>query len=65
MILKSEPGLKEGISITILGIIGIIKVINNFEDAGEMILNMLYTLIFIFISITLIGIKIMKDAKIW
>ncbi|MDD5615587.1 MAG: hypothetical protein PHH85_05235 [Candidatus Methanoperedens sp.] len=61
----SEPGFKEGILIMILGITGIIKVINNFEDAGEMITRMLYTLIFIFVSITLIGIKIIKDARKW
>lgn len=61
----SEPGFKEGLLIIILGITGIIKVINNFEDAGEMITRMLHTLIFIFVSITLIGIKIIKDARKW
>lgn len=54
--------LKEGIFITLLGIIGIIRVVYSFSDAGELITRMLYTLLFIFIAIILIGIKTINDA---
>lgn len=56
-----SKGLKDGILITLLGIAGIIRVLDSFSDAGQMITRMLYTLLFIFIAIILIGIKTIKD----
>ena len=57
---KASAG--EGILITLVGIIGFIRVLDSLPYAGPMIEMMLYTLFFIFIAITLIGIKIIKNA---
>lgn len=57
-----HQSLKEGILIVILGLLGIIRVIESFPDAGPMITRMLYTLLFVFISIVLIGIKTIRDS---
>lgn len=52
----------EGILITLVGTIGIIKVYDSFSDAGEMIERMLYILVFIYLAIILIGIKVIRDS---
>ncbi len=59
---RSDPTVSEGILITLVGVIGLIRVMGSFHDAGEFLTRMLYTLFFIFAGITLIGIKIIKDA---
>jgi len=46
----------------LVGIIGIIRVLDNFKDAGPMITRMLYTMLFIFIAIVLIGINTIRNA---
>lgn len=58
----SSPSLKEGILIMLVGIIGIIRVLDSFKDAGPMITRMLYTMLFIFIAIVLIGINTIRNA---
>jgi multisubunit Na+/H+ antiporter MnhG subunit len=58
---KMSKGIKDGMLITLLGIFGVIRVLDSFSDAGEMITRMLYTLLIIFIAIILIGIKTIKD----
>ncbi len=57
----SNSVLKEGILITILGLVGIIRVIQTFPEAGPMITIMLYTLLPIFFVIAIIGIRIIID----
>ena len=59
---RSNPTISEGVLITLVGIIGLIRVIGSFHDAGEFLTRMLYTLLFIFTGIALIGIKTIKDA---
>jgi len=54
----SNSVLKEGILITILGLVGIIRVTQAFPEAGPMITIMLYTLLPIFFVIAIIGIRI-------
>ena len=54
--------MKEGLLITFLGLLGIFRVIYSFPDAGEMITLMLYTLLFIFVAITIIGIIDIKES---
>ncbi len=58
----SNPTISEGVLITLVGIVGLIRVIDSFHDAGEFLTRMLYTLFFIFAGIVLIGIKTIKDA---
>jgi hypothetical protein len=59
---RSNPTISEGVLIIFVGIIGLMRVIGSFPDAGEFLTRMLYTLFFIFIGIALIGIKIIKDV---
>ncbi len=56
------PTVSEGILIILVGLIGIIRVLESLPEAGPMITRMLYTLFFIFIAIVLIGIRTIKDA---
>lgn len=58
---RTEKNLNEGILITLLGILGIEKVIESFPMAGAMVTQMLYTLFFVFIAITIIGFIIILD----
>lgn len=59
---RTDPSAWEGILIIFVGLIGLIRVFESFPNAGEMIKRMLYTLFFIFIAITLIGLKTLKDS---
>lgn len=61
---RSNPTISEGVLITLVGIIGLMRVIYSLHEAGEFLTRMLYTLFFVFIGIGLIGIKIIIDAII-
>ena len=52
----------EGILIIFLGILGVHRVLDSYPDAGPMITYMLHTLLFIFLAIILIGLKVVRDA---
>ncbi len=62
MMLRSRPSLNEGMLIILLGLIGMIRVMDSFNYAGPVIKDILYALLFIYILIILIGIKVVKDA---
>lgn len=55
---SSIHDVKEGILITLVGIVGLIRVLDSLSEAGPMITIMLYLMSFLFITISLIGINI-------
>ncbi len=55
---SSTHDLKEGILIALVGIVGLIRVLDSLSEAGPMITIMLYLMSFLFITIALIGINI-------
>jgi len=55
---SSIHDVKEGILITFVGIVGLIRVLDSLSEAGPMITIMLYIMSFLFITIALIGINI-------
>lgn len=58
---RSKNNINEGILITILGMLGIYKVMESFPDAGPFLTQMLYTMYYIFIAIIIIGVNIIIE----
>lgn len=63
MSLRKGQTRNEGVLIILLGVIGIFRILDSFDDAGQFLSRIFYTMLFIFFALILLGIQIVNDAK--